>query len=637
MQVHRWVGCVVLCALAGAAPVQAAPNGLDSTFGDHGKVTTDFGGLPDSATAMVIQPDGKIVAVGDADSQEPGPPFSALDFAVARYRPDGRLDETFGGDGTVTTDVLDVCNVDPFEFCGTDLAEAVALQADGRIVVAGHTQIRGYDLTKAPINTDIALVRYNADGTLDSTFGGDGRVTTDIVGSPDPFEPSQDGARSVAIQGDGKILIAGYTRSGLVLVRYEPDGTRDPNFGDDGIIVYGDRAYPIGMALQADGRIVVTANTPTGFVLARYTATGARDSTFGADGKVQIDATSAVAIAPGGRIVLAGTRDSQDGGDFELARYNADGTPDAGFGDNGKVRTDFLDADSAHAVAIQPDGGIVAAGAATTATTREGGFALARYRADGTLDASGSDDGRTITDFPNPDPADTSLSGDARPSANAVAIQPDGRVVLAGFTGFIPCTCFPSDFAIARYEAHGSFRLDAPGHREVHPCVNGSFVDLNALLGVDDPLTCARTIMSGQYWRPLAFWYVGDIHYAVPPGYQPVADTPLKDLLAKLRSVKVVVDGGTLRERTTAFKPADVLRADLTLDQFYQPFDDVWPFPMAITLPLMKPLNVGQHTVEVVWVLNAMHCDGLGESATDNCLPAGDAPFGRQTITVAHP
>ena len=441
----------------------------------------------------------------------------------------------------------------------------------------------------------------------------------------------------MAIQPDGKILATGYTRSGLVLIRYNADGTRDTSFGDDGMVVHGDNAFLTSMVLQADGRIVATASTPTGFVLARYTPAGAPDDTFGADGKVRTDSAAAVAVQPDRRIVVAGARGSQDGGDFGLARYKPDGTLDADFGDDGEVRTDFLDADAAHAVAIQSDGGIVAAGAATTKTTREGGFALARYTAGGALDTRGADDGRTITDFPNPDSVDPDASNDARPSATGIAIQPDGRVVLAGYTGFIPCTCFPSDFAVARYKAAGSLRLDAPGHRAVHSCVNGSFVDLNALLGVPEQFVCGQTINPGEPWRPLVFWFVGDAHYEVPPGYVPAAQTPLADLVGKLTAVKVVVDGGTKQEQTTVFSPAQMLRTDLTLDQFFQPGDDVPPLPMAVTLPRMQPLKVGEHTVEVEWVLDATHCDGLGPSFVDNCLRAGDVSFGRRSVTVARP
>ena len=133
------------------------------------------------------------------------------------------------------------------------------------------------------------------------------------------------------------------------------------------------------------------------------------------------------------------------------------------------------------------------------------------------------------------------------------------------------------------------------------------------------------------------FWFVGDAYYDAPPGYVPAAETPLADLVSKLTAVKVVVDGGTKHERTTVFTPAEVLRTDLTLDQFFQPGDDVPPLPMAITLPRMQPLKVGEHTVEVVWMLSAMHCDGLGASVADDCLPAGNASFGRQSFTVARP
>jgi uncharacterized delta-60 repeat protein len=642
--IGKWfvVGCMTALALVvAAAPVQAAPNGLDSTFGGDGKVTTDFAGAPDRGRAVAIQPDGKLMVAGETVVPRPGyPGFVQFDFALARYHADGTLDTTFDGDGKVNTDFGSTCALEG-AFCGDDLAQAVALQPDGKIVVAGWTVIASVQPDpKTAFDTDFALARYNADGTLDTTFGGDGKVTTDIGRTPDPLSLSRDSATSVGIQADGRIVAAGWTvteTSGSALVRYNADGTLDPSFNGDGIVTTADNALANGLALQADGRIVVAgaAADTADFALARYTADGALDHTFGGDGKVSTDfadgsddAANAVAIQADGKIVAAGTGlnggHGAGGGDFALARYNVDGTLDPSFGGDGKVTTDFLDTDGARAVAIQPDGRIVAAGGAGARTTLAGGFALARYNADGTLDANGGDDGKTITEF----------GGDARPSAEGMAIQPDGRIVLAGSTGFIPCSCFDSDFALARYKAAGSWRLDPPGHREVNPCVNGSFVDLNAVFGVPEQFVCGATINAGEPWRPLAFWFVGPAYFAAPPGYIPAAETPLEDLVSKLDAVKVVVDAGTKQQSTTVFSPARALRTDVTLDQFDP---EAPPFPMAVTLPSMKPLKVGEHTVEVVWVLDEMHCDGLGESPADNCLPAGDVSFGRRVVTVAAP
>jgi uncharacterized delta-60 repeat protein len=637
-RVHRLVvGCVAVCALVGVAPVQAAPGGLDSSFGVGGKVTTHFPGGDDAGNAVAIQPDGKIIVAGKTLGADPDHRFQ-FDFALARYNRDGTLDSTFGGDGKVTTDFLGECETEEIDICGSDIAYAVAVQPDGRIVVAGDTMVFGIDPLKGAINRDFALARYNADGTLDTTFGGDGKVTTDVTGNPDPREVSLDIVFSLGIQADGRIVAAGLTlgglNHGLALARYDADGTLDASFGGDGLVTSWEGAFVRGLALQADGGIVVagaiSASGSGDFALARYTADGALDETFGEDGKVTTDfadgsddGATSVAIQSDGRIVAAGAGPGEDGADFALARYNVDGTLDSRFGGGGKVSTDFLDFDAAQAVAIQSDGRIVAAGGASARTRRAGGFALARYNADGTLDANGGDDGKTITDF-----------GDDRAHATAtgVAIQSDGRIVLAGFSS----TPDEADtgFVLARYKAAGSWRLDPPGHREVHSCVNGSFVDLNAVFGVPEQFVCGQTINAGEPWRPLVFWFVGDAYYEVPPGYVPAAETPLADLVGKLKAVKVVVDGGTKQERTTLFSPAQALRTDVTLDQLVR---DAPPFPMAVTLPRMQPLEVGKHTVEVVWVLIAMHCDGLGASVADDCLPAGNASFGRQSVTVARP
>src|SRR6266540_2032037 len=318
---------VLAPTLVSAQTLPAESSGtLDVSFGTGGKVTTDFGG-PDLARAIAVQPDGKIVAAGVAFITGGG------DFALARYNRDGTLDASFGTGGTVTTD---------FVAGSLDQAFSVAVQPDGKIVAVGLAVINGF--------SDFALARYNRDGTLDASFGADGRVTTDFAGASQAF--------SVAVQEDGKIVAAGQVSLGgdvdFALARYNRDGTLDASFGVGG----------------------------------RVTTDFGRSS----------DAALSLALQPNGKIVAAGTTLISGGFDFALARYNGDGTLDASFGTLGTVTTDFAGAgDVAFSVALQPNGKIVAAGRAFIS----GGFdfALARYTSDGWLDASFGTGGTVTTDF----------------------------------------------------------------------------------------------------------------------------------------------------------------------------------------------------------------------------------------------
>lgn len=401
----------------------AGSGSLDPSFGTGGKVVTDFDGGSDHGLSMAVQADGKIVVVGFSNTS---PTSSAgRDFAIARYNIDGTLDTTFGtaGTGKVTTDFS----------ASIDDAMAVAIQADGKIVVAGAS------------NGDFALARYNISGTLDTTFGTGGKVTTDFSGL--------DHANAVAIQADGKIIAAGQgfnSSSGpdFALARYLSDGTLDTTFGSGGKVTTAfsndpDEAFAI--AIQTDGKIVVagtsnaSAATQFDFALARYNGDGTLDTTFGSGGKVTTDFEGgcfciraddlafAVSIQPDGKIVAAGRSDTNNF-DFALARYNTNGALDTTFGSGGRVTTDFSlgSTDFAQAVVIQGDGRIVAAG------TSNGDFALVRYNSNGTLDTGFGSGGKVSTDF----------SG-GFDQANAVALQVDGKIIAAGFAG--------DDFALARY------------------------------------------------------------------------------------------------------------------------------------------------------------------------------------------
>jgi len=339
---------------------------LDTTFSGDGLLTTSFGSSDDYAYAMALQADGKIVTAGNVYDG------SNYDFALARYNPDGSLDTTFSDDGLLTTD---------FGSGSDDGAHAVALQADGKIVVAGYASNGS--------NDDFALTRYNPDGSLDTTFSNDGLLTTN-------FGSGNDGADAVALQADGKIITAGYAYTGddftddFALARYNPDGSLDTTFSGDGLLttaVSSSYDFANAVALQADGKIVAAGyadNFGFNFALARYNPDGSLDTTFNDDGWLttvfggSYDVAYAVALQADGKIVAAGVAYTDSDFNFALARYNPDGNLDTTFSDDGLLTTTFGSGNvGAYAVAVQADGKIVAAGYADTDNTN--GFALARY------------------------------------------------------------------------------------------------------------------------------------------------------------------------------------------------------------------------------------------------------------------
>lgn len=240
------------------------PGDLDPTFDSDGAVTTNFGSLDEGINAVAIQADDRKIVVA-------GFSFNGADhdFALARYNWDGSLDAGFGTDGILTTSFGS----------GNDIAYSVALQPDGKIVVAGASD-NGSD-------NDFALARYNSDGTLDAAFGIAGKLTTNLESY------SEDEARAIAIQADGKIVIAGRRHLWAVLLRYHPNGDLDDSFGSGGIVRDNAYASAYSIAMQPDGKIVAggySADGPTyDFALARYNSNGTLDNSFSTDGGVVTD------------------------------------------------------------------------------------------------------------------------------------------------------------------------------------------------------------------------------------------------------------------------------------------------------------------------------------------------------------
>src|SRR5213080_369218 len=429
---------IALAFVVSGQTVLAVDGDLDPTFGTEGKVLTDFDHSTDIADAVAIQADGKLVVVGTTYQDND---FSDEDFAVARYNPDGTLDETFGVGGKVQTDFPDLAAV----------ASSVVIQPDGKIVVAGGA---------FPLFTfagDFKVVRYNSNGSLDTSFGDGGIVTTTF--------PEGSYAFDVALQADGKIIAAGTvfvdfnpgdsSNTDFALARYNPDGTPDATFGNGGHVstdFFGLEDDAFSLLIQPDGKIVAvgSANDPAtfyDFAAVRYLSNGTIDTTFGVAGKVStdfgdqnFDRARSAALQADGKIVAAGFAISQNGGvqNFAVARYTSNGVLDTTFSRDGKTQIDFGNCcQSAMKVLLQSDGKIITVGG-SNGESSEDDFLLARLNSRGSLDATFGVGGEVRTSF-----------GDLNGGANGATLQSDGKIVAVGFQATFSNQW--SNFALARY------------------------------------------------------------------------------------------------------------------------------------------------------------------------------------------
>jgi len=338
----------------------------------------------------------------------------------------GTLDSTFGTNGVVLTSIGGLTSDDAY---------SMAIQQDGKITVAGSSY-SGFSVTQW------ALVRYSAGGGLDNTFGGSGIVTTF-------FDSTYSAARSVVIQTDGKIIAAGVSNpdslcSAGTIARYNPNGSLDLNFGTNGKVIMDclDMLDIASIALQADGRMVLVGTSTGVLGVVRLNQDGTPDNTFGTNGLVvQFSAGygNACVIQPDGKIIAAGMGPNG----FTITRLNTDGSIDNSFGTNGIASTTFGSVNAAYAVALQPDGKIVVAGSSGPASQHD--FAVARFDSDGSLDNSFGTGGKVLTTI-----------GGADDRARSAAVQPDGKILLAGWTHV---SGLDYDFAVVRYNSDGT--LDA--------------------------------------------------------------------------------------------------------------------------------------------------------------------------------
>jgi uncharacterized delta-60 repeat protein len=405
------VGLLFAVLLIVAVPAAvAAPGDLDSSFDLDGRVTTDLGSPEEYGYAVAIQPDGKILVLAQTTDIDE----FVTTFFLLRYDTAGTLDTTFDGDGKLVI---------------TGPASEVAVQGDGKILLGGTQLIHSPD----SVTSDFAVARLNSDGTPDSSFSDDGLATADFGGQ-------RDAAGAIALQADGKIILAGGTGGpgsdrAFAVARFNDDGTLDMSFNGDGTQqtnLFAGSEQSREVVVQVNGKIVIGGTVrgkhmDTGdFGLARFNSDGTLDTSFGGDGGVRTsfvaDQLWGLALQSDGKILAAGGVSSPSGGNFALARYKPGGRLDPTFSKDGKLQTDFSGGqdDEARAALIQANGRIVLAGRGAS-----GVFALARYRTSGKLDLSFSGDGKQLTTFGSGDKRRQHMVFDA-------ALQADGRIVAAG-------------------------------------------------------------------------------------------------------------------------------------------------------------------------------------------------------------
>jgi len=454
---------------------------LDPTFNGSGMATTAPAVSSEVNRGIAILSDGRILAGG---STYDGADY---EFFLASFNTNGIPDNTFGIGGEVQTDFG----------IGFDLAEGMTLQNDGKILLVGRTADGTQYVTGS--------ARYNPDGTLDAGYGSGGLVTTQVSGL---YESAHD----TIVQSDGKIILAGTYRGGsygVSLIRYNPNGTLDNGFGNNGIVTSDltsadDSAQAV--ALQSDGKIVIAGYAKPNFLIGRYTSDGVLDTTFGTSGLVITPALGPstnqwndVVIQPDGKILVAGfTYFNDTFSDIVLARFNSDGTPDSGFNSTGLLTFAINPGqvnDFASGLALQLDGKILVAGNTVPPATGSVAF-LTRLNPDGSYDTSFDGDGIF-----------TASQESGFTAAIGIATQADGRIVVSGQNG--------NAVMVARLFAglHGKIDINGGTTATADPSVTLELTCLN------DGNPCTEMQFSDDGvtwlgWEP--FWPSKD--YALSPG-----------------------------------------------------------------------------------------------------------------------
>lgn len=496
----------VSLAVAGA---HAAPGQLDSSFNGNGTVTDPFQALFSEAFAVTVQTDGKIVLAGEYNNH----------LALARYNDDGSLDTTFNGSSVLAP--AGTVYLQSIGTASTSEARAVTISDGGTIVVAGEAE---------SANKNLTVARFTSDGSLDM-----GNFNSGSSANPGanvtPIGTGDSVANAVAVQANGAIVAAGYAMNGTVqefaLARFTSGGQLDSaSFNVNGdtpgtvmTVVDSSVSAAQALAIQPDGRIVAAGSSSGGIqstvALARYNPNGALDTNFGPGGNGTVttaigktdSSAYGLTLDHDGRIIVAGQADNGTVKGFALARYNTDGTLDGTFGNNGTVITPVgAGAARAEAVAIQPDGKIVAAGFAVDGSNRQM-VAVVRYNDDGTLDTGFNSGGTVMTPI-----------GTGNAQGHAVALQTDAKIVVAGKVDSASKTTFV--MGAARYLAADTawdltpdpFHFDDVKRAVLPNTVQTS--NVITISGLGQGIQVPVTISDGEYAKGGSTAYTVDLGWA---------------------------------------------------------------------------------------------------------------------------
>jgi uncharacterized delta-60 repeat protein len=493
-----YILAAILFLFADAVAAQAGT--LDATWASAsplgaGKVMTPIGGSNDSARAIALQSDRKVLVAGACYATA----YEAYKLCVLRYNANGTLDIDWNGTGTVLT---------PMGNSFHDHVSAITQQSDGKVLVAGDCYTG---------NTEFCAVRYHANGTLDTNWNGTGTVRTSIDGGGDRPDAR---ATAMALQPDGKVLLAGSCRGGkndndFCALRYHPDGTLDMSWNGTGKVV-----TPIGastdaaraMALQRDGKVLLAGRCFNGtenvFCLLRYLANGALDTVWNGTGSVMTPvgnggfaSASALALQLDGKVIVAGECRTGTIYAFCALRYHIDGTLDTSWNATGKTITPLGNRPFAHTVVVQRDGKVIVAGDCFIAPTID--FCKVRYHADGTVDsqwglANSPSAGKVITPI-----------GNSHDLAFAMMQQPDGKVLLAG--GCLNSSTGRHEFCVARFlgdacavDLDGDGQVYATTDSLLHARIALRLADVAVTTGINSPAGATRTT-----WSAIGAYLVG--------------------------------------------------------------------------------------------------------------------------------
>ncbi|HRI19339.1 MAG TPA: T9SS type A sorting domain-containing protein [Panacibacter sp.] len=502
----------------------------DNSFGVNGMIHVDIENGSYGAFSAVIQNDNKIIAAGHYNNinNESQYHYGTSGIAITRFTTNGTLDNSFGSLGTVKTDFKT-------PNASTDYGQSVAIGREGNIIVAG------YSYSGAFLNQSLSC--YKPDGSPDLIFDSNGKLTINnggnfqgfslavqqdenlllagrwhngsnydfavtrysIYGHPDfnnfgtngiahvATGNSDESAYAVAIQTDGKIVLAGTSYNGhdydIALARFNSNGTVDNSFSFDGVLtknISNGNDYGYSIAIQPDGKIVVGGygygGTNDDFIVLRFLTDGSPDNSFGTNGMVKTSITKtsndygkALKIQADGKIILAGYTNNGLNNDYAIVRYNSNGTIDNSFNLTGMVTGSFegTSNDYCTSAAIQADGKIVIAGYYYKNTTNKNDFAIARYLSNGKPDAAFGAVGKVLTDF-----------GGTDDYANSIAVQQDGKLVVAGTSA--------NDFAVARYNSSGSSII--PGISDVTSAESLKSEQLMQLSVAPNPVSATAVI-----------------------------------------------------------------------------------------------------------------------------------------------